>query len=98
MIKDLDNILSTLYNKKNDLETDIETNSKTRSALQEEIVSLQTQVMDLGNKIDANYEILEKVMALISKSEEQYSEIKHTAESLITELNTSLNVSLNDTL
>jgi len=96
MIKDLDNILSTLYNKKNDLETDIETNSKTRSALQEEIVSLQTQVMDLGNKIDANYEILEKVMALISKSEKQYSEIKHTAESLITELNTSLNVSLND--
>jgi len=96
MIKDLDNILSTLYNKKGELETDIEINSKTRSALQEEIVSLQTQVMDLGNKIDANYEILEKVMALISKSEEQYSEIKHTAESLITELNTSLNVSLND--
>lgn len=96
MIKDLDNILSTLYNKKGELETDIEINSKTRSALQEDIISLQTQVMDLGNKIDTSYEILEKVMALISKSEEEYSEIKHTAESLITELNTSLNVSFND--
>lgn len=93
MIKDLDNILSTLYKKKSELEDDIENNSKTRSELQEEIVNLQSQVMTLGIKIDSNYEVLEKITGLITKSEEQYNSLKNTAEVLITELNTSFNAS-----